>query len=172
MKRLTDSGQPSLGSLVELRAVYEECRDSQKIIGLCHGCFDVTHWGHVLHFQAAKHEVDILVVSISSASIVKSTKGNDRPYYSDRQRLIMLNSIEAIDHTYICDMPTSEEVIRELNPNKYFKGGDYSENTSHLGFKAEVEMCTAVGCELRVLKEVESYSTSSLIEQIRSFKSV
>ena len=31
----------------------------KKTIGLCHGVFDVLHFGHILHFKAAKKNVII-----------------------------------------------------------------------------------------------------------------
>ena len=33
-----------------------------KVIGLCHGCFDIIHFGHVEHFKLAKSHCDILFV--------------------------------------------------------------------------------------------------------------
>ena len=32
----------------------EKLRLKKKMIGLCHGCFDILHWGHLLHFKNAK----------------------------------------------------------------------------------------------------------------------
>jgi len=165
-------GLPSLSSISELRSLSHECKTTGRIIGLCHGCFDITHWGHMLHFHAAKNEVDVLVVSISSEKVVAEAKGKDRPYYQDKQRLIMLNSVYSIDHTYLCDERTAAEIIKELEPNKYFKGDDYSDRLSHPGLSAEVQVCRTVGCELRILSGIESYSTSSLIEKIQRARHV
>jgi glycerol-3-phosphate cytidylyltransferase-like family protein len=33
-------------------------RKKKKTIGLCHGVFDVLHYGHIKHFEAAKKKCD------------------------------------------------------------------------------------------------------------------
>ena len=35
-----------------------------KVIGHCHGTFDIVHPGHIRHFIYAKQKSDILIVSI------------------------------------------------------------------------------------------------------------
>ena len=34
-------------------------RKNKKTIGLCHGVFDLVHYGHIKHFEAAKKNVII-----------------------------------------------------------------------------------------------------------------
>ena len=42
----------------------------QKTIGLCHGVFDVVHYGHLRHLIEAKKKVEVLVISITSDKFV------------------------------------------------------------------------------------------------------
>ena len=49
----------------------------KQIVGMCHGVFDVVHYGHLKHFETAKKKVDKLVVSVTSDEFVN--KGPDKP---------------------------------------------------------------------------------------------
>jgi len=92
-------------------------------IGLAHGVFDLLHFGHIKHLQAAKNNCDILIVSITSAKFVK--KGPDRPYYSDQERLNFLSALEFVDYVYLSKEDTGKKIIEDLKPNVYFKGNEY-----------------------------------------------
>ena len=60
-----------------------------RSIGLCHGVFDVVHFGHILHFRSAKKFSDILIVSITKSNFIN--KGPGKPLFDDYQRLSFLN---------------------------------------------------------------------------------
>ena len=65
---------------------------NEKIkIGLCHGVFDILHYGHIVHFEEAKKNCDILIVSITSDKYVK--KGEGRPYFNENVRAKTLASL-------------------------------------------------------------------------------
>ena len=94
-----------------------------KSIGLCHGCFDIVHCGHIQHFEYAKTYVDLLIVSITADSYVN--KGPNRPVFSTHERIQLLSNIALIDYTIICNYPTAVPVMKQLPFDIYFKGIDY-----------------------------------------------
>ena len=49
-----------LADLARIRAEYRD-----KSIVLCHGAFDLVHMGHVIHFEEARAQGDILVVTVT-----------------------------------------------------------------------------------------------------------
>jgi len=113
---------------IELRSlsrVLEVYRDSGKVIGLCHGVFDLVHPGHLKHFIAAKKNVDILVVSITADKFVN--KGPGRPIFTDFQRAEFLSSLEIIDFVTVSNSLSALEVIEIVKPKIYFKGSDYED---------------------------------------------
>ena len=84
-----------------------------KKVVLCHGVFDLLHYGHILHFEEAKQQGDILVVSITSSNNVN--KGPGRPYFNDLTRLKFLESLSIIDYVIVNHDITPIDLIKKLN---------------------------------------------------------
>lgn len=70
-------------------------------VGMCHGCFDILHEGHVHYLRQAADQVDVLIVSVTSARHVD--KGPDRPVFGDRARLSVLAALDAVDYVALSD---------------------------------------------------------------------
>ena len=92
-------------------------------IGLCHGVFDILHYGHIKHFEEAKKYCDILIVSLTTDKYVK--KGNGRPYFNEKIRANTLASLSIVDYVAISKFPTAVEIISAIKPNIYFKDKEY-----------------------------------------------
>jgi len=107
-------------------------------IGLCHGVFDILHNGHIEHFKDAKKMVDILVVSVTSKEFVN--KGPRQPLNNNAHRLNILQSLKFIDYTYLNKAKDSNEIIKFLKPNIYFKGLDYLKSDNHGNLKKEINV--------------------------------
>ena len=90
---------------------------------MCHGVFDLLHYGHILHFEEAKQQGDILVVSITSSNNVN--KGPGRPYFNDLTRLKFLESLSIIDYVIVNHDITPIDLIKKIKPAIYCKGPDY-----------------------------------------------
>ena len=163
---MVDLRLPTLLTLNDLETLYVLSKTNTKTVGLCHGCFDLTHWGHFLHFEQAKSMVDILIVSITIDLLVTKSKGNERPYYNNSQRLIMLNSNSFIDHTYVCSQERSDQILKILRPSYYFKGQDYSDNSKHPGLIMEKEICKSLGTKV-YYTTCDNYSTTNLVNKIK-----
>lgn len=135
-----------------------------KNIVLCHGVFDLLHFGHLKHFEKAKEYGEVLVVSITSSKYVN--KGPGRPYFSDRERLKMLSSIDIVDYVYLNDHPLSVDVIKKLKPNFYIKGNDYKNNKQDItgGIKKEKDAVSSINGKIVYTNE-QTYSSTSLINR-------
>jgi D-beta-D-heptose 7-phosphate kinase/D-beta-D-heptose 1-phosphate adenosyltransferase len=62
------------------------------IIGLCNGCFDDLHEGHLYFLQEAKRKCDYLILAINHDMSVALLKGDGRPIYPLAQRIEALNA--------------------------------------------------------------------------------
>jgi len=111
---------------------------NKKIIGLCHGVFDLLHYGHLLHFESAKKKCDFLFVSITSDHFIK--KGPNRPIHNQYERLHFLKSLNFIDFAFIAKGESGVDSINLIKPDIYFKGNDYQNNLSDKTKKIFVEI--------------------------------
>lgn len=108
-----------------------------KTVVLCHGVFDLVHPGHILHFQEAKAQGDILVVSVTAAKYVR--KGPGRPYFDDEMRLKFLAAIECIDYVMLSEGYTVDDIIQCVEPDIYVKGQEYSNSENDITGKIDEE---------------------------------
>lgn len=97
-------------------------KNNQRIV-LCHGVFDLVHIGHIKHFEEAKENGDVLVVSVTSDKFVN--KGPGRPFFSIQERLEYLSSLKDVDYVIESKSKTAINIINLIKPNVYFKGPDY-----------------------------------------------
>ena len=129
------------------------------LIGLCHGVFDILHFGHIRHFLAAKAMCDELVVSVTSDRYVN--KGPGRPVFSLEQRIEVLSSIAVISRVIASDCPNGLQSLQQIRPGIYFKDVEYR-GSVHPGFVAEQEYCAAHRIRLVFTEELRSSSTAAL----------
>ena len=110
----------------QIEKVLKKVRIKKKIV-LCHGVFDVVHFGHIKHFEAAKKYGDFLIVSLTKDKYIKkSIKGTA---FNEIQRLNFLSKLEMIDAVVLSDTESSEDTIKTIKPNFYVKGSDYKKNS-------------------------------------------
>ena len=107
--------------LADLGRVRAEHAD--KSIVLCHGAFDLVHMGHVIHFEEARAQGDMLVVTITGdRHITKKRSVSFNEDYRARQ----VASLEIVDYVAIVDEPSAGAAIESLHPDVYVKGPEYS----------------------------------------------
>jgi rfaE bifunctional protein kinase chain/domain/rfaE bifunctional protein nucleotidyltransferase chain/domain len=117
---------------------------SKKIV-LCHGVFDVLHFGHIKHLQAAKEIGDILIVSITSDKFVN--KGPGRPFFKLEKRLETISALGCVDYVVNSNFPDALSIIKSLKPEFYCKGVEYKK------FKDDI-----TGKILKEKKAIESHN--------------
>lgn len=125
---------------------------------LCHGVFDLLHYGHIHHFQEAREFGDRLVISVVADEFLTKTK---RPMINDEaERMGHLLAIRFVDDVILCQAPGPEKIIAELKPDVYVRGVDYVGRTM-----PESALLAELGIEIRYTPS-SFPRTTDRIEQI------
>jgi rfaE bifunctional protein nucleotidyltransferase chain/domain len=157
-----DFSDSKIKTLEDLASLVGDLKSEGKTIVLCHGVFDLIHPGHIRHFQAARREGDVLVVTLTPDKYVG--KGPGRPVFNQDLRAETLASLSCVDHVAINEWPTAVDTIKMLKPDIYVKGSDYSDPEKDITGKiAEEENAVkSIGGKLHFTDEITFSSTNLL----------
>ncbi len=122
------------------------------------GCFDLLHAGHVATLRAARRLGDCLVVCLNSDDSVRRLKGPSRPLVPAADRARVLEALECVDAVVVFDEDTPVEVLRQLRPDVWAKGGDYAGADV-----PEAAVLESWGGQAVVLPYLQGRSTSQLV---------
>ena len=119
-----DSINHKIKTLEALPKIIVDLKQQGKVVVHCHGVFDLVHPGHIRHFEEAKRQGDVLVVTLTPDEYVN--KGPGRPVFQERLRAESLAALQVVDYVAINQWPTAVETILMLRPDVYVKGGEYA----------------------------------------------
>ncbi len=155
------SKQLKIDKLKDLRKLYPK-----KKIGLCHGAFDVLHYGHLEHLREAKNKVDILIVSVTADKFIK--KGPLQPYNNEIKRLELIEHIDLVNFVYLDRNECADKVIGNLKPHFYFKGKDYLDKDITNNLSKEIKILKKNRGKF-VITKTELMSSTKIINNKLSF---
>ena len=135
-----------------------------KTVVFTNGCFDILHVGHVRYLAAAKRLGDILVVGLNSDASVRELKGIGRPLNSQYDRAEVMAALEAVDHVIIFAEKRVSHLLRQVRPQIYAKGGDYTVDSLD---SEEVVALKEIKARIEILPLVPGKSTSKLVQAIQ-----
>lgn len=135
---------------------------NQKIV-FTNGCFDIIHRGHIEYMAQAADLGDVLIVGLNSDASVKMFKEKPRPIIDQNSRAMTLASLRFIDAIVLFDEKTPYELIKKIQPDILVKGKDYQEEDI-----VGADVVQAKDGQIETLELVDDYSTSKIIEKIRS----
>ena len=141
--------------------VCEDLRRQGKKIVFTNGCFDIIHAGHVRYLTAAKNFGDVLIVGLNTDESVRKLKGASRPINTQDDRSEVLLGLKAVDHVIFFGEQTAENLIAEVKPAVYVKGGDYTLETL-----PEAAIVQSYGGCVEFINLVAGKSTTNVIEKI------
>ncbi len=146
----------------QLATVIADAKSHGEKVIFTNGCFDILHAGHVSYLAEAKALGDRLVVAVNDDASVTRLKGEGRPVNAVERRMAVLAGLESVDWVVSFHEDTPEALLEELQPNLLVKGGDYTVEQVVGG-----DIVKAHGGEVAVLSEVESLSTTAIVNKIR-----
>jgi D-beta-D-heptose 7-phosphate kinase/D-beta-D-heptose 1-phosphate adenosyltransferase len=127
------SASPDAGTRITWSTRYDDAElvirrvraDGGKVVATG-GCFDVLHAGHIASLEAARKLGDALVVLVNSDDSIRRLKGSGRPVNSLEDRCQVLRSLRCVDAVAVFDGDDPCELLDELRPDIWTKGGDYT----------------------------------------------
>lgn len=136
-----------------------------KTVGLCQGGFDLLHPGHIKHFESARKQCDVLVVSVTADGLVSERKGEGRPIFSDKLRAYMIAGLSVVDYVVIANSK-GIDIVNRLMPNFYIKGPDFIGKQTP-GIAAERQAIAAIGGNM-LYTDDPKLSTTEIIDYIKN----
>ncbi len=128
-----------LKSAAELSDIRSALGTAGKSLVFTNGCFDILHVGHVRYLRQARALGDALVVAVNGDESVRSLKGPTRPINSEADRAEVLAGLECVDFVVIFHTERVTELVGEIRPQIYAKGGDYTIATLDPSERAALE---------------------------------
>ena len=132
--------------------------NSRFKIVLANGCFDLFHYGHLLHLEAAKKMGSILVVSVTHDHYVN--KGPGRPVYKHKERAALVRALKCVDEVLVVRNLIS--AMKMVRPDILVKGIDYGGGLD----QEHQDYCKQRGIEIRYT-DTPKYSATELIRGLR-----
>ena len=138
-------------------------RATGRKIVFTNGCFDILHHGHLDLLAKAAELGNVLIVGVNTDSSVQRLKGKDRPVTNEQDRLFQLASLLCVDAVSLFDEDTPAELIKLIRPDVLVKGGDYT-----IDRIVGADVVQSYGGSVEIIPFVKGYSTTSIIERIKS----
>ncbi len=127
------------------------------------GCFDILHKGHIEYLAEAASLGGKLVIGLNTDESVRQLKGEGRPVNNEDARALLLAALHFTDAVVFFGEETPYKLIKMLRPDILVKGSDYKAEDI-VGY----DIVTKHGGEVKTIELTEGYSTTDLIERIKS----
>lgn len=153
-----------LASLEHKLVLEESTTDSKKIREnntlLLGGCFDCLHAGHLYLFKKAIELSSEIIIAINTDESVSSLKGNKRPIQKLKDRISAIEKLGFAKQIIPFSGLTPINVIKEIKPKTFLKGGDYS---GHEKFEDFI-FCRENNIKIETINLKKGFSTTNLID--------
>lgn len=153
-KYITQTGQ--------LLEILKELKKQGKKIVFTNGCFDIIHKGHIALLNKAREAGDVLIVGVNNDNSIKKLKGPERPINNLEDRITVLAGFQSVDYLIAFEDESPLELIKEVHPDVFVKGGNYTETSI-----PEAPLLKKLGCEVKIVPFVQEHSTTHIINKIR-----
>ncbi|MEY4625578.1 MAG: hypothetical protein RL061_1103 [Pseudomonadota bacterium] len=142
----------------------EKLSQLPKPVVFTNGVFDILHRGHVSYLAQARSLGASMVVGVNAdVSVRMLGKGDDRPLNAEADRLALLASLESVDLVVLFSEKTPVELIAQIKPDIYVKGGDYE-----IDALAETALVKTWGGKAYAIPFLHDRSTTALLRKIRA----
>ena len=136
-------------------------RWEQPRVVFTNGCFDVLHRGHFELLERCGELGEKLIVGVNTDVSVRRLKGLSRPINTQVDRVYALSRIRGVDAVVLFDGATACDVVREVRPAVYVKGGDYTSAAI-----PEAAVVEEYGGRVEIVPLVPALSTTLIVRRL------
>lgn len=158
--------QSKIVPVEKLLPIVRTLRLGGTLIAFTNGCFDLLHAGHVTLFQEIRSRIGhapFLIVGVNSDSSVRTLKGHSRPINTGSDRMLVVSALRDVDAVTPFEDLRVTNLLRVLQPDYWFKGGDYTiESLDH----EEREAVQSYGGRIEIIPSLPGRSTTSMLASI------
>lgn len=155
-----------MGSVLTLEAALSEraaMRRAGHQLVFTNGHFDLLHVGHLDYLEKARALGDALFLGLNGDESTTRLKGEGRPLVPAVERARLLAALMPVSGVIIFEADTADDLLRQLQPDIYVKGGDYAHKV--LPERPTVE---AYGGRVALIDYLPDHSTTALIARIKA----
>ena len=148
-------------SVDEAAVVANSLRAEGRTLGMCNGCFDLMHLGHVELIHQAKQRCEILFVAVNSDKSVGALKPG-RPFVGQMGRTGMVAATRYADYVVLAENRTCVDILKAVRPNVYVTTVENGMN----GVEAKEAM--GMGIAVQVVDMIPGFNTSKIATAVAS----
>jgi cytidyltransferase-like protein len=133
---------------------FDQLAQYRGLVSMVDGSFDPIHSGHLAYFRAARSLGAPLLCNLCPDS---ETAQKHPILLPAAERAEILNHLDILTYVHVSDRPTAE-ILRQLQPRAYVKGGDWVNKLP----KAIGEVCAEIGTRIVYTARPEQSSSAIL----------
>ncbi len=143
----------------------EILRQQGRKMVFTNGCFDLLHYDHVMFLRMARSFGDVLWVGINTNESIRRLKGAGRPINGLWHRATILLEMESVSGVCLFLEDTAAYLIRELQPDIYVKGGDYTRE--EILATEEARAVAEYGGRVEIMDKPTTITTTEILRRVR-----
>jgi rfaE bifunctional protein nucleotidyltransferase chain/domain len=158
------ASERSVVSLEAARAISDDVKARGGVVGMCNGCFDLMHMGHVGLLREAKARCSTLFVVVNSDASVRAMKGAARPFVPQEARAMMVSLNKFVDYVVISEETTCLKAADAIRPQVYVTTTECSDKSP------EAREVLHSGGQVIVIGMLPGYNTTKIATEIAGKK--
>ena len=137
-------------------AIASAKRAEGKTIGMCNGCFDLFHMGHIHLIREAKRRCEVLFVAINSDDSVRKLKGPSRPFVPEEARYLMVACTRFADYVVPIPDTTCLALVKAIKPDIYVTSMECKDKSP------EAPETIKLGGRVEAIEMIQGFNTTKL----------
>lgn len=146
--------------IISFRNLDNELKNIKKPIVLTGGCFDILHVGHIKFLKEASKLGDSLLILLESDKKVRNLKGQNRPYFPQKDRAEVLSALSFVDYVILLPFVENDgdysQIISKIKP------AIIAVTTHDPIMEKKKRQAGLVGGKIEIIPYVKTFSSSQI----------